>query len=187
MTRLLLGLLFALAAINRTKALLEKKIDQTNWGEVSYLPLMGLAGISVTCALLYAIHPTWFSYGQVSLGNVVVWVGNIFIFLALSLWAWSKFTLGSNWSTRIAIRKEHTLTKSGPYAYVRHPIYSSYLLLTFGVILGTANLLVSIPFAIATALTIIRTRQEEAVLKRTLGHEYVEYIQTTGRFFPRIL
>lgn len=186
MTRILLGILFVLAAINRIRAALEKGIDRTYWGEVRYFPLMGAAGIAVTCALLYSIRPEWFSFGQLSLGGIASWVGNLLTVLALGLWSWSKVTLGNNWSTRIAIRKEHTLTRSGPYAYVRHPVYSSYILLTLGIGLATGNWIITLPFAIATTLTLVRTRQEEAVLKRSLGHKYSEYMKTTGKFFPRL-
>src|SRR6185503_671320 len=69
------------------------------------------------------------SYATTTVGLVLVVVG-----LAFSVWA--RVHLGTNWSTRVTIKRDHTLIRSGPYALVRHPIYTGLI----AAILGTAVL-----------------------------------------------
>lgn len=52
----------------------------------------------------------------------------------LLLALWSRFVLGRNWSAAVTVKQGHSLVRNGPYAIVRHPIYSGFLL----ALLGTA-------------------------------------------------
>src|SRR5437879_5440732 len=65
-------------------------------------------------------------------GVVLTWAG-----LAFAIWA--RFTLGSNWSGVVEVKKEHTLVIGGPYKIVRHPIYSGVLLAMLGTAIGTGE------------------------------------------------
>ncbi len=75
---------------------------------------------------------------------------------------------------------------SGPYRYVRHPFYLSFLLGLTGVGLAMANwffLVGLVPFGFIVA----RTRIEEAKLVERFGVEYEDYMRRVGRFFPRFM
>ena len=104
----------------------------------------------------------------------------------LILWLWSKTTLGNNWSPRIAIREDHTLITSGPYHWVRHPIYTSYIIQVIGMCMATGNLAVIFPCATIALLTWNRASQEEETLTAKFGKAYKKYISETGKLFPRI-
>jgi protein-S-isoprenylcysteine O-methyltransferase Ste14 len=83
-----------------------------------------------------------------------------------------------------AFEKTTALVTTGIYTYIRHPLYSSLLLLTWGIffkvlsIPGIALALVATTFLIATA----QVDEQECI--RFFGNEYQEYMQNTKRFIP---
>jgi protein-S-isoprenylcysteine O-methyltransferase Ste14 len=83
-----------------------------------------------------------------------------------------------------AFEKTTALVTTGIYAYIRHPLYSSLLLLTWGIFFkvlsfpGTALTLVATTFLIATA----QIDEQECI--RFFGNEYREYMQKTKQFIP---
>lgn len=79
------------------------------------------------------------------------------------------------------------LLQNGPYAYVRHPFYTSYLLLWGGWALATWNPIALVPLAALTYAYWTAARSEEQKFAATpMAGEYAAYQATTGRFLPRI-
>jgi protein-S-isoprenylcysteine O-methyltransferase Ste14 len=80
------------------------------------------------------------------------------------------------------------VTTKGPYHYIRHPIYSAYILYFFGALLIAFNwyMLVVVVFGITT-LNYTARQEEKQLLGSTLSSGYEAYMKTTGRFFPRLL
>lgn len=99
---------------------------------------------------------------------------------------WARFYLGDNWSGAVSVKVSHQLVRTGPYAWVRHPIYSGILLAVF----GTSLLKGKVSGALATALFWlgfwIKSRMEERFMVTTFGEEYVEYRQQTGALVPKL-
>lgn len=93
--------------------------------------------------------------------------------------------LGSCFSSTLVIRENHRLVRTGPYRLVRHPMYSSYLMLFTGAFLISGNWVIGIcgTAVIATLMT-VRLAREEALLVEKFGAEYEEYRATTGMFIP---
>lgn len=60
--------------------------------------------------------------------------------------AWSRIILGRNWSATVTIKKDHELVSSGPYAIVRHPLYSGVLLAMLGTAIFFGEIRGSIAF-----------------------------------------
>lgn len=97
-----------------------------------------------------------------------------------------RLKLKENWSDHIKIYNEHKLITSGIYRIVRHPLYSSLMLMLFGGVLVFKNYLcflltvfVFIPFMH------YRASQEEELLFKEFT-EYEEYKTNTGMFFPKM-
>lgn len=96
-------------------------------------------------------------------------------------------TLGKEWSLTARLVEGHKLATSGPYAYVRHPIYSGML----GMLLAT-GLAVSHWAALLAALvvffvgTIIRVRSEEKLLREAFGNEFENYARRVPAIVPGI-
>jgi protein-S-isoprenylcysteine O-methyltransferase len=104
--------------------------------------------------------------------------------IALAIWA--RFYLGDNWSGAVSIKIAHQLVRTGPYAWVRHPIYSGIIVAIF----GTSLLKGRVAGAVATALFWlgfwIKSRMEEQFMVKTFGEEYVEYRRGTGALIPKL-
>lgn len=102
-----------------------------------------------------------------------------------ALFVWVVLALGRNYSTTLVIQKDHTLVVRGPYKYVRHPMYTSFLLYFLGVSLLSANAFVAVMGALALVATmIVRTPKEEAMMIERFGDQYREYMKRTSRHIP---
>jgi protein-S-isoprenylcysteine O-methyltransferase Ste14 len=137
-------------------------------------------------ALIYLINPRWMAWSQVVLPGWSRWLGAGIILICLPLEYWLFSSLGKNVTHTVAIRKEHTLVKEGPYRWVRHPLYSVGLMLFIGFSLLAANWFIALMMLSIFPFLVLRTPLEERRLIERFGDEYREYMRTTGRFFPRL-
>jgi protein-S-isoprenylcysteine O-methyltransferase Ste14 len=137
-------------------------------------------------ALLYLINPRWMAWSQVELPAWARWLGAGVMLVCLPLVYWLFSSLGKNVTHTVAIRKEHTLVKDGPYRWVRHPLYSVGLMMFLGFSLLAANWLIALAILVGFPILVRRTPLEEARLIERFGDEYREYMHQTGRFLPRI-
>lgn len=94
--------------------------------------------------------------------------------------------LADNWSDHVRIYADHTLIQSGPFNYVRHPLYASLIWIFIGASITYCN-----PLALAETLLIFlpamhyRAHLEEKVLIVKFAESYPDYCRRTFRFFPR--
>ena len=65
-------------------------------------------------------------------GDICFWIGSAVTACGLLFSVWARRYLGKNWSQAITIKEDHELITSGPYAQVRHPIYTGLLLAFVG-------------------------------------------------------
>ena len=84
----------------------------------------------------------------------------------------------------LAFEKTTKLVTSGIYAYIRHPLYSSLFLLTWGIYFKVQSLASTALALVATTFLIATARADEAECIRFFGDEYQEYMQKTKRFIP---
>ncbi|MEE8232131.1 MAG: isoprenylcysteine carboxylmethyltransferase family protein, partial [Thermoplasmata archaeon] len=96
-------------------------------------------------------------------------------------------SLGTNYSGTVVIKDSHTLVTSGPYRWIRHPIYTSYFALTLSLFLLTANWFIGLALLALSILLASRVEGEEALLLERFGDAYRAYMYRTGRFLPRLL
>jgi protein-S-isoprenylcysteine O-methyltransferase Ste14 len=146
-----------------------------------------LLAASILGALLYAVDPGAMAWGQLSLPGWLRWLGAGLAAPALFLFAAVLRALGRNFSTTLTISPEQTLVTSGPYRWVRHPMYSAFVLLWIAFFLLSANVFVAVTGLTAYALVMaLRTPREERMMIRRFGDEYRAYMERTGRFLPRL-
>ena len=112
--------------------------------------------------------------------------GSVLTVLGLFGAIWARFHLGRNWSGYATYKEDQTLVTTGPYKYVRHPIYTSMILMFIGTILYYGSLFVSIFFIILAITFILRTREEEEIMLKLFGEKYAEYMKRTKRLLPLI-
>lgn len=173
-----IGLLWLItAAIERSRP---QPPDQRSSRNYSYLVLL------VPAALLLFDPQIWSTpfhhklFQSNTLGLLLVLAGAAFTGIA-------RLRLGANWSANPRIREGHTLSTTGPYRIVRHPIYSGILLM----LLGTAVILGETRGYIAVALAflgfLIKSRTEDHLLAERFGPDFIAYRHRTKALIPGIL
>ncbi|MEZ2128594.1 MULTISPECIES: protein-S-isoprenylcysteine O-methyltransferase [unclassified Sinorhizobium] len=117
----------------------------------------------------------------------VVVPGAVIFFAGIWLFRRTHKELGRNWSISLEIRDKHELISGGPYALVRHPMYSSFLLMAVGQALLLSNWMVGLAGLIGFAvLFFLRVDKEEHMMLETFGPQYRAYMERTKRIIPYI-
>ncbi len=119
--------------------------------------------------------------------GISTWIGFAITLAGIAIAIWARFILGRNWSATITIKQDHTIVRRGPYAIVRHPIYSGTTL----AMLGTAIYLGTYRGLLAVALTFagwwLKSRMEEEFMLRQFGPLYREYQRHVKALIPFVL
>jgi protein-S-isoprenylcysteine O-methyltransferase Ste14 len=105
----------------------------------------------------------------------------------LAFTAWARFTLGGNWSGAIVLKEDHELVKSGPYAYVRHPIYTGLLTMLLATVVVYARPIGFAAFALAFVALWGKLRREERLMTSHFPDEYPAYRARTKSLIPFVL
>lgn len=99
---------------------------------------------------------------------------------------WARFYLGGNWSGAVSVKVGHELIRTGPYGWVRHPIYSGLLVALFGTVLARPRPIGFLAIALFWLGFWIKSRMEEEFMRKTFGERYLEYARETGALIPKI-
>ena len=113
-------------------------------------------------------------------------IAAIFAVAGVSLAIWARIYLGRNWSGYVTYKKNHELVTSGPYKYIRHPIYSGVMLMLIGTWLSFPTDWFSGLFIIYIIIFLWRTKREEKIMIRLFGKRYKDYMKRTKRLIPWI-
>jgi protein-S-isoprenylcysteine O-methyltransferase Ste14 len=154
------------------------------------LPIMialRVTGLALWLAVFaYLINPAWLAWSQVDLPAWLRWLGLGLGVLAdlFSYWVFSN--LGNNVSPSVATRNAHQLVTSGPYQWVRHPLYSMGMIAYMGFALLAASWFIALMAVLVFVILMIRVPQEEAHLIEKFGEDYRSYMARTGAFLPRM-
>jgi protein-S-isoprenylcysteine O-methyltransferase Ste14 len=111
--------------------------------------------------------------------------GFVLFNVAALLILWCHVTLGDCWSGDLETKTDHRLVDRGLYRWIRHPLYSSYLLLTAGLFLFSDNSWLGALMLVYFLSVASRTWREEEMLVERLGELYLTYRENTGRFIPK--
>jgi protein-S-isoprenylcysteine O-methyltransferase Ste14 len=114
------------------------------------------------------------------------WTGIILTCLGVGIAIWARICIGRNWSARVTLKEDHRLIRSGPYALVRHPIYTGMLLGTVGAALVAGEWRGLLAVALLLVAHSRKALREEGLLTTEFGEEYVSYRRSTGFLFPRL-
>jgi protein-S-isoprenylcysteine O-methyltransferase Ste14 len=152
-------------------------------------PIVGLLLVVMVLAsiVLYAFAPARMRWASLPLPEWSRWTGLGLACVAFALLGWSQSALGRNWSIRVQVLREHELVVTGPYRWVRHPMYTAGLLTNVSALLLSANWLVGGSWLTMHVWQFAgRIPLEEELMVQQFGDAYREYMRTTGRLLPRI-
>lgn len=134
----------------------------------------GAAGIGALGHRL--VHQT---YALAVTGVALTWIG-----IALALWA--RWHLGQYWSARVTLKEGHKLIRTGPYARLRHPIYSGVILAASGGALAIDQWRCVAGVGLIVLGYWIKGRKEESMLAAQFGEAFAEHCRRTGFLIPKL-
>lgn len=111
-------------------------------------------------------------------------IGTILLFAGMTVSVWARVVLGRNWSNVITIKAGHELVQTGPYRWVRHPIYTGILLALAGSALAH-DFWTDLPVVpLAFIAFWIKLQREEDWMRDEFGAAYDAYCARTARLIP---
>jgi protein-S-isoprenylcysteine O-methyltransferase Ste14 len=137
--------------------------------------------------LVYLINPAWMAWSKLWLPEWARWFGVVLGILCTAGIYWLFSSIGNGITPTSATRTEHKLVTSGPYHWIRHPLYTvgTSLFIALGLIADNWFIIL---LGLLTFLAMAsRAPREEANLIEKFGDEYREYMKRTGRYFPRLI
>jgi protein-S-isoprenylcysteine O-methyltransferase Ste14 len=132
--------------------------------------------------LLQAWRPSGLLYGQPTARWSAVAIAALAF--AATLVCWKK--MGKSWRMGIDPNERTHLVVSGPYAYVRHPIYALSSLLMIASVVAVPTILTIVLGCIHLVFLQWEARREEQHLVSVHGESYTQYMSSVGRFLPRM-
>lgn len=135
--------------------------------------------------VLYAVYPEWVARLSLGFPAPLRLSGALLSAAALVMLSFVHRALGRHWSASLRVREDHRLVTRGPYARVRHPMYTALISNMVGLSLVAANLSVLLPRAVQITLLLLRLGKEERMMLAHFGEEYRSYMARTGRLLPR--
>jgi protein-S-isoprenylcysteine O-methyltransferase Ste14 len=146
--------------------------------------------LPVIAAFLCFWSPLWIPALRVRLfgsGEMPYLAGTGLLVAGLLFTVWARVVLGRNWSNVVTVKVDHELVRSGPYRWVRHPIYTGLLVALAGSALAQ-NLLADLPVVPLAFLGFwIKLRREEDWMRQQFGASYEAYCAHTARLIPFLL
>jgi len=122
-------------------------------------------------------------------GPLAVWLslGVALVALGLAFSAAARAKLGGNWSATITLKKDHELIRGGPYALVRHPIYTGMLLAFFGSALAIGRWRALVGLVLLAAGLLRKMAIEERLMTEQFGEAYARYRAEVPALIPFLI
>lgn len=117
-------------------------------------------------------------------GKTTFFTGAALLLAGLAFAVWARLHLGAYWSAMVAVKEGHRLIRTGPYQFVRHPIYSGILTAFAGTAVAVGQLRAFLGAALLIAIYYRKSRDEERLLAAEFPDEYPAYRHQVGALIP---
>lgn len=112
-------------------------------------------------------------------------IGILVCAIAVTFAIWARVSLGRNWSGAvITLKADHKLIETGPYKFVRHPIYTGFFFAALGMALTIGTLSTYIGTLLFLIAFLIRMEKEEALMITQFPNEYPEFKKRSKKLIP---
>ena len=145
-------------------------------------------GLLVLGASMFSINvagsDSWFYREIYTATPFTFWLGVAVMLAGFAFTAWARIVLGRNWSSTVTLKENHELIVSGPYALVRHPIYTGLMIMFVGtaVAIGQWRGVVAVVLVLISFL--IKLRIEEQWMTELFGAQYDAYRKRVAMLIP---
>jgi protein-S-isoprenylcysteine O-methyltransferase Ste14 len=139
--------------------------------------LSHIVPLALGIALLATLHVpfSWLAMRIVRPSGGWFWLGLALVVLGLAFSVSARVWLGNNWSGVVTLKQDHELIRSGPYRWVRHPIYTGLLLAILGSAIALGEWRGLIALVLVAAAVLRRIAIEERFLTQQFGAAYARY------------
>ena len=115
------------------------------------------------------------------------WLGAAITASGLLFSVWARIHLGNNWSQAVTLKQDHQLIISGPYALVRHPIYTGLLTGFLGCAIARGQWRGLLAVASVAAMLWRKLLLEETWMQERFGDSYTAYCRRVARIVPYLI
>jgi protein-S-isoprenylcysteine O-methyltransferase Ste14 len=171
---------WAVAAIG-----VKRNVEATAWWKQTALRL-AIAAVVVVALSVPAVRRVLRLAQAHTDGVLVGAIGTLLVGLGLGLAIFARVYLGRNWGMPMSRKESPELVTGGPYAFVRHPIYSGIILAMLGTAIGLTVIWV-LPLVLFLPYFIYSARREEQFMCRQFGETYRAYMRRTKMLVPFVL
>lgn len=116
----------------------------------------------------------------------VFWLGSAVTAAGLLFSIWGRRHLGSNWSQAVTLKEDHELITSGPYAWVRHPIYAGLLLALAGAAIVRGEWRGILAVLLVFVILWRKLKLEEQWMRARFGSSYEKYSRRVAMLIPYV-
>jgi protein-S-isoprenylcysteine O-methyltransferase Ste14 len=114
------------------------------------------------------------------------WAGTAITAAGLAFSVWARHHLGEYWSDKVVLKVDHQLIRSGPYSFLRHPIYSGVLLAIAGSALAIGEWRGVVVLAVMTINYWVKASREDRILSGKFGDAFDEHRRQAGFLVPKL-
>jgi protein-S-isoprenylcysteine O-methyltransferase Ste14 len=118
---------------------------------------------------------------------VVALAGGVVAMIGVAFAIWARVTIGRNWSGSVTLKEDHELQTNGPYALVRHPIYTGLYAMCLGTAITFGEIANVLIFVVAVLTFTLKIRSEESLMCEAFPNEYPEYRQRVKSVVPFLI
>jgi len=120
-------------------------------------------------------------------GQGSFFTGTALVLAGMGFTVWARIHLGRYWSGALSLKKGHRLIRTGPYALVRHPIYTGIIIAMAGTAVTLGELRGALAVVLFTVAYIRKIVIEERALAREFGREHARYRKQVKALIPFIV
>lgn len=136
--------------------------------------------------MFYMADSRWLNNVQLPLPIGLRFFGILVAVVGFILLWWTHHALDDNFSVCLKLKDDHRLIMGGPYRFIRHPMYLSFIVIIASICLISANTAVIVTNILTAVFLCSRINNEEDMMRERFGDEYAEYSMRTGRLLPKI-
>jgi protein-S-isoprenylcysteine O-methyltransferase Ste14 len=116
-----------------------------------------------------------------------LWIANVLVAAGLGFAVAARIWLGGNWSSNVTLKQGHELIRNGPYALVRHPIYTGLLLALLGTAIMVGKWRAVIGLALIVVAFLRKLSIEERFMAEQFGEDYARYRTDVAALIPFVV
>ena len=164
----------------------KRSIGTTAWWKQSLLRL-GIVVLTLAAFRFFGMgHALRLAQSYQTHSVILGAIGSVLVLLGVGLAVFARFYLGRNWGMPMSRKEDPELVTGGPYAFVRHPIYSGIILAILGSAIGE-SIYWTLPLVLSAGYFIYSARREEELMRQQFPEQYPAYMRRTKMIVPFML